>query len=122
MNFLLLIAHGSRRQGANEEILRLGERVSALAGNEFDAVEVAFLELAQPDIRSGVARCAERGAKRVVVVPYFLAGGNHVHRDIPEEIESCRAEFTQLSIEIGNYPGASERMAQLVLDCSEQAG
>ena len=121
MKFLLLIAHGSRRQSANDEILQLGERVSALAEDDFDGVEVAFLELAQPDIGAGIARCVERGATRIVAVPYFLAGGNHVNRDIPAEIERGCAAFAQLSVEIATYPGASDNMAQLVLDCSRQS-
>ena len=65
MNFLLLIAHGSRRQSANDEIQRLAERVAALADNDYDGVETAFLEMAQPDIGAGIERCVERGARRV---------------------------------------------------------
>lgn len=121
MKFLLLIAHGSRRQSANEEILRLAERVSGLAENDFDGVETAFLELAQPDIHEGIARCAERGAQHIVVVPYFLAAGAHVNQDIPAEVDRARAEFEQVSIDISTYLGANEMMARLVLDCSRQA-
>ena len=120
MNYLLIIAHGSRRHSANEEILELARRVVALPENDFDGVEIAFLEMAQPDIQAGIARCVEQGAKRIVVVPYFLAGGNHVNRDIPAQIDRARAAFAQVSIEIGTYPGASESMARLVLDCSRQ--
>ena len=42
MKFLLLIAHGSRRQSANEEISLLAERVAALETNNFDGVVTAF--------------------------------------------------------------------------------
>jgi sirohydrochlorin ferrochelatase len=121
MKYMLLIAHGSRRPSANEEISRLGERVAALEDNDFDGVVTAFLEMAEPDIHQGVARCVELGASHIVVVPYFLAGGNHVSKDIPAEIECARAGLAQqVEIEISRYLGASPAMADLVLDCSQQ--
>ena len=118
MKFLLLIAHGSRRQSANDEISQLGQRVSEQPGIEFDGVETAFLEMAEPDIYQGVARCIERGAEHIVVVPYFLAGGKHVSKDIPAEVECARAGSPQVSIEIANYVGASDAMVGLVLECT----
>ena len=121
MKYLLLIAHGSRRQSANEEISALAERVAGLASDEFDGVVTAFLELASPDIHQGVTRCVELGARHIVVVPYFLAGGNHVSKDIPAEIECARAGLPQaVDIEISPYLGASDAMAKLVLDCAAQ--
>ena len=122
MKFLLLIAHGSRRQSANDEVSRLGERVAALADNDFDGVVTAFLELAEPDIHQGVASCVEQGADHIVAVPYFLAGGNHVKKDIPAELECARAGSPQVQIEIAQYLGASEAMADLVLGCTRQTG
>lgn len=121
MKYLLLIAHGSRRQSANDEIRALAERIAELEGNDFDGVVSAFLEMAEPDIHQGVARCVELGAERIVVVPYFLAGGNHVSKDIPAEIECARAGLPrQVDIEISQYLGASDAMASLVLACSRQ--
>ncbi len=90
MKFLLLIAHGSRRQGANDEIERLAKRVAGLGDNDYDGVVAAFLEIAEPDIHHGISRCVELGADHIVVVPYFLAGGNHVNKDIPGEIACAR--------------------------------
>ena len=119
MKYLLLIAHGSRRQSANDEIRQLGGRIAALEGNDFDGVVTAFLEMAEPDIHQGVTRCVELGASQIVVVPYFLAGGNHVSKDIPAEIACARAGLPQqVEIEISQYLGASAAMASLVLDCS----
>ena len=121
MKYLLLIAHGSRRQSANDEIRQLATRVAALDENDFDGVVTAFLEMADPDIHQGVTRCVELGASHIVVVPYFLAGGNHVSKDIPAEIACARAGLPhQVKIEISQYLGASAAMANLVLDCAGQ--
>lgn len=120
MKFLLLIAHGSRRQGANDEIERLAKRVAGLADNDYDGVVAAFLELADPDIHLGISRCVELGADHIVVLPYFLAGGNHVNKDIPGEIDCASAGLPQVKIELAQYLGASDAMADLVLDCSRR--
>ena len=121
MKFLLLIAHGSRRQGANDEISRLGESVAALDDNDYDGVVTAFLELAEPDIHQGIAECVRQGADHIVAVPYFLAGGNHVKKDIPAELECASAGMPQIKIEMSKYLGASDAMANLVLACSRQS-
>jgi sirohydrochlorin ferrochelatase len=120
MKFLLLIAHGSRRQDSNDEIRQLAERVAAHDDNDYDGVETAFLEIAEPDIHQGIANCIERGASSIVAVPYFLAGGNHVIKDVPGEIACAQAGMPAVDIQISRYLGSSDTMANLVLDCSRQ--
>ena len=46
-------------------------------------VEPAHMELAEPSIATAFDRCVTRGAKTVVVFPYFLLPGRHWHDDIP---------------------------------------
>ena len=120
MKAMLLIAHGSRKQAANDEIGRLAERVQAHGGGEYDAVVAAFLECAEPNIQQGIERCVELGATEIVAVPYFLAAGKHVVQDIPGELACARAGHPELSIELSRYVGESDTMADLVLGCSRQ--
>ena len=120
MKFLLLIAHGSRSQSANDEIRLLARRVARLDDNDYSGVVTAFLEIAEPDIHQGIAQCIEQGATSIVAVPYFLAGGNHVTRDVPGEIACAREGMPQVDIKISRYLGSSDAMADLVLDCSRQ--
>jgi sirohydrochlorin ferrochelatase len=120
MKFLLLIAHGSRRENANDEIKLLAARVAGLESNDYDGVVTAFLEMAEPDIHQGVRDCIEQGASSIVVVPYFLASGNHVVKDIPGEIACALAGHSSVDIRISRYLGSSDAMADLVLDCSRQ--
>ena len=118
MKFLLLVAHGSRRSSANDEIGQLAEHIGKLDDNDYDGVVAAFLEMAEPDIHQGIARCVEQGADSIVVVPYFLASGNHVTKDIPAEIACAQAGLPGVKIELSQYVGANDAMASLVLDCS----
>jgi sirohydrochlorin ferrochelatase len=122
MKVLMLIAHGSRKQAANDEVSRLAEQISNLEDSEYDAVIPAFLEFAEADIHQGVERCVELGADTIVAMPYFLASGRHVAEDIPKEIECARAGNPQVNIEISQYLGESEAMARLVVQCSHNTG
>jgi sirohydrochlorin ferrochelatase len=122
MKVLMLIAHGSRNQAANEEIARLAERIQQQGGHDYGAVLPAFLEFAEPDIHQGIERCIELGADSIVAVPYFLAAGKHVAIDIPGEIACAREGNPEVSIEISQYLGDNDAMARLVLECSRQTG
>lgn len=120
MRALLLIAHGSRKAYANDEVRRLAERVEALEGNDFGLVVTAFLEFGEPDILRGVDRCVDFGAAEIVVVPYFLAAGNHVVRDLPRELECAGARHPRVRIGIAAHVGGADALAGLVLQCAQE--
>lgn len=113
---LLLIAHGSRREASNEEIRTLTRRLCARAGERFLSVRHAFLELAAPDILEGIEDCVADGAREVVVLPYFLAAGRHVVKDIPEAVAAKQAEHPGLRIVISPYLGSADSLAELLLE------
>ena len=121
MAALLLIAHGSRKAEANEESARLAERVERRGDGAYSTVKAAFLELAEPDICTGVDHLVERGAEEIVVVPYFLARGRHVARDIPEELERAVSQHPEVRIRLAPYVGQTDAMTELVLGCAHQA-
>lgn len=114
MKGLLVIAHGSRNSDSNLETARL---ISALESkeNRFDLITHAFLEIAQPDIAAGVAHLAEHGARTIAVLPYFLARGNHVARDVPGIIDQLSAAYPAIRFDLRPHIGASARMPDLVL-------
>lgn len=113
---LLIVAHGSRRQASNEEVRALGERVRALRDPGIDRVEVAFLELAEPSIPEGLARCVESGAREIVVFPYFLAAGTHVANDIPEALEAFRERHPDIGVRLASHLGASASLPKTILE------
>ena len=96
---VLLIAHGSRHAPANDDLHELAARLAARG--EYAIVEPCFLELADPDIPTGGDRCVDRGASRVLMVPYFLSEGVHLLRDLA----AARGELAQ------RHPGVEFRLA-----------
>lgn len=115
MKALLVVAHGSRRKESNEEIAALTARVAERAGEEYDIVECAFLELAEPLIPDGIGACLEKGATSVNVLPYFLARGTHVVDDIPEQVAIAQSAHPDAKIRITPYLGTVDDLPDVLL-------
>ncbi len=114
MKALVLIAHGSRRQASNDEVISLvGELAEAMKG-DYPIVETGFLELAQPLIPDAIDRCVKQGATRIVVIPYFLSAGRHVHEDIPAEVDKARAMHTDVPMTILPHIGGFTLMPDMI--------
>ncbi len=115
MTALLIIAHGSRNAESTREIQDLTDRLQN-AADGFEQVECAFLEMAEPDISAGLSRLIEQGSTKIVVLPYFLAKGNHVIRDVPNEISSVRLRYPDVEIRLLPHIGKSAGMENLIVN------
>ncbi len=115
---LLVIAHGSRHQPANEDLRSLANRLACLA--DYPIVEPAFLELAEPDIAEGGERCIHQGATRVLMVPYFLSAGVHLLRDLTAARDALHARYPEVEIQLGAPLGPHPLLDQLVIERASQ--
>lgn len=116
---LVLVAHGSRRASSNEEVRRVAAQLAAQAGERYQMVHAAFLELAEPLIPAGVQCCLDNGMEEVVVLPYFLSAGRHVVEDIPAEVAKVH-NTTGASVRIAPYLGSAEGLGEILLAQAEQ--
>ncbi len=121
MQALLLIAHGSRREASNDEVRVLTKVLEHHSKGEFDIVNCAFLELAEPSIPDGVSACVDKGAESVTVLPYFLSAGRHVVTDIPEELRKAQSLHPHVSIKTSPYLGSAKGISDILIDLSKQA-
>jgi sirohydrochlorin ferrochelatase len=111
---VLLIAHGSRLDAANDDARRLAARIEARGGSPI--VEPAFLELAEPDIPTGADRCIARGARRVLLIPYFLAAGAHAARDLAEARDALAARHAGVEFVLAPPLGPHPLLDALVME------
>ena len=117
---ILLVDHGSRRDEANAV---LEEIAAGVRRRRPDAlVEVAHMEQAPPSLAAALARCAERGARDVVVCPYFLGPGRHTTRDIPRLVEEARAAHPELRVRVAAPLGFDEHLVDVVLARADAVG
>jgi sirohydrochlorin ferrochelatase len=109
---VLLIAHGSRHAPANDDLHQLAARFAER--DDYPIVEACFLELAEPDIATGGDRCVARGARRVLMVPYFLSAGVHLIRDLAAARDALRQRHPQVEFRLGAPLGPDPLLDDLV--------
>jgi sirohydrochlorin ferrochelatase len=94
---IIIVDHGSRRAESNDLLLEVAEAYRQHSG--WSIVEPAHMELAEPSIATAFARCVERGAKLVVVFPYFLGPGRHWNEDIPRLAADAALPFADRGVQ-----------------------
>ncbi|PNH04072.1 Sirohydrochlorin cobaltochelatase [Tetrabaena socialis] len=109
---VVIVDHGSRKKESNEMLVEFGRLYGSLTGH--DIVEIAHMEIAEPTIEQAVGRCAARGARTVVVAPYFLSRGRHIQQDIPLLVAQAAEAHPGLSCVIADPIGLDPLMAQLI--------
>ena len=110
----LLIAHGSRRAEANADLVKLADAVRATS--QFGIVEIAYLELAQPDIPAGADACVSRGAQRVLMMPYFLSAGVHVRNDLQKFQQNFREKYPGVEFDVCEPLGLHPKLVEVVIE------
>ena len=116
---VVVLAHGSKVKSGNEGLFRIVEMLRAM--EKWDMVEACFLQLAKPGLTEAVEDIIGRGANRVVVMPLLLFSGNHVMKDIPEEIEKEKQKFSEVEFYYAKSIGADERIAQITRERIDEA-
>ena len=82
--------------------------------SQYAIVEPAHMELAEPSIATAVGRCVQRGAKLIVVHPYFLLPGKHWHEDIPRLASEAAHEHPGLRFIVTEPLGLHPLMANIM--------
>ncbi|MEO6259974.1 MAG: CbiX/SirB N-terminal domain-containing protein [Thermoanaerobaculia bacterium] len=119
MRALLLVAHGSPRPEANDDIVMLAAAVRARVPGM--SVLIGYLDCNAPDIATAVDECVETGATEVVVVPYFLHSGRHLVRDIPDILAGAAEKHPAVAITMSDYVGHQPAIADILLDRARAA-
>ena len=111
---ILLVDHGSRRPEANHVVEALAEALQGRAPER--VVRAAHMELAEPDVATGIDACVAAGADRIDVQPYFLGPGSHTSRDIPRLVEEAARRHPGVGIRISAPLGFHEKLVDVVLE------
>ncbi|MCQ8189050.1 sirohydrochlorin chelatase [Streptomyces rugosispiralis] len=114
---VLLVGDGSPLPEANAEVHRAARLL--WEGRGFAGVEVAFASLAAPDVASGLDRCAKLGARRVVVLPYFLFEGDALER-VRQQAEGWGLAYPEVEVVPADVIGPARELADLVMDRYEE--
>jgi sirohydrochlorin cobaltochelatase len=89
-------------------------------GRGYAGVEVAFVSLAAPDVASGLDRCRMLGAKKVVVLPYFLFTGVLPER-VRMQAEGWSVANPGVEVVSADVMGGTDELADLVVERYREA-
>ena len=110
---LLIVDHGSRREEANQMLHGVAEILRQKRPQLI--VQIAHMELAEPNIEQGIAACVCAGATEIVVHPYMLSPGRHATQDIPRLAMEAATTHPGVTIRVTAPLGLHEKLGEVIL-------
>ncbi len=111
---ILLLGHGCRLTEANKVLEQMAHLVKDVG--DLSIVEIAFLQFGKPDFFEGVSTCVSKGAKKIIIHPYFLYKGRHFKEDIIEMIGEAQKKYIDIEFILTEPLGVHENIAKVVLE------
>jgi sirohydrochlorin ferrochelatase len=118
MTGFIVFAHGSRIESANQAVRDVSAMMAASGRH---VVQAAFLELGAPDLAGATALLVARGAKRIIVIPYFLTLGTHMQRDLPRLAQDASRANGDIEMQITAPLDGHPALVQALLDRAAEA-
>ncbi len=115
---VLLVGRGSTDPDANAEVLKAARLL--WEGRGCAGVETAFVSLAAPDVPSGLDRCVKLGARRIVVLPYFLFTGILPDR-VRSQTQGWAAAHPDVEVVSADVIGPTDELLDLVMERYREA-
>jgi sirohydrochlorin ferrochelatase len=110
---IIVFAHGSRVEAANEAVRSAAAALACSVG--IADVQAAFLELGRPSLEEAADLLVERGIDRLAILPYFLTPGMHLERDLPVLVRNITNKYSDLQVVVSpsldGHPGLVEVLA-----------
>ncbi|OIQ78731.1 sirohydrochlorin cobaltochelatase [mine drainage metagenome] len=110
---VLLVGRGTTDPDANADVARVARLF--WEGRSLQMVEPSFVSLAEPSVIRGLERCRLLGARRIVVLPYFLFSGILPDRVI-EQALGWGNENDEIELRFAELLGDCLPLAELVLE------
>jgi sirohydrochlorin cobaltochelatase len=115
---VVLVGRGSSDPDANADHFKVARLL--LEGRGLAGVEAAFISLAEPSVPAALERARRLGARRIVVLPYFLFAGVLPTRTRDQAFE-WSARHPELDVRWADVIGACAPLADLVLARAQEA-
>jgi len=106
---IVLFGHGARDERWKEPFIRIKEIIQQESPEQ--RVELAFLELMQPNLETTISDLVNSGVQAIKVVPVFLGQGGHIRKDFPALLDECRKKYPQINL--STQPAVGEDLGVL---------
>ena len=110
---ILVLGRGSSDPDANSDFFKMTRMLWEKLPYKW--AESSFIGVTQPSFPDGLQRCLLLGAKKIIVMPYFLFTGVLIKR-IDEMTAEFAAAHPDVQVEIGGYFGLHPQLVEVVLE------
>jgi sirohydrochlorin cobaltochelatase len=109
---LILLAHGSRDPRWRMPFEVLITQLKESIGQE--RLDLAYMEFCSPSLRDVIASSYKDGFRYIKILPLFMAGGAHLHDDVPVILKQIEAEYECLEIKMLPPIGESPKIVNAI--------
>ena len=111
---IVLFAHGARdpEWAAPFNIIQ----TQLQAARPETQVQLAFQDFMTPTLEAAVTQVVARGARRIVLVPLFMAQGGHLKQDLPLLVGKIRQQHPQIELRVMPAIGDAPEILQAISD------
>lgn len=109
---VILMGHGSRVPDASKGMEEVATRLRQ--SGEFDIIETCYMSRLGVRFPEVFAKCVQQGAKKVILIPYFLHLGLHMRLDIPTMMKEEADKYPDVELVFGKNLGFDELLVKLV--------
>ncbi len=114
---VVILAHGSRgdlgSQAVPETLDRIANGLKVLLSSDVEIIGGA-MQFNHPDLEEAAESLIARGAKLIIVAPYFLFPGRHVIEDIPEIVARLSSAHPEVKFVLADNLGMDESFVELM--------
>lgn len=109
---ILFVGRGSSDPVANAHFFQLSRML--WERTQYSLVENAFIGITLPTLSQGLERISKLGARKIIVVPYFLFTGA-LFKKIERQSFTFAADHPEISVHVTPYFGLDEEIIQIVV-------
>ena len=110
---VILLGRGGSDPDANSDLYKISRLLWEQLN--YKIIEPAFIGVTDPLVKEGVERCIKLGAKKIVILPYFLFTGVLIKR-LEVMIEDFSQEHRDVEFLLAGYFGFHQRLQKIIKD------
>jgi sirohydrochlorin cobaltochelatase len=115
---VLLLGRGGSDPDANSDLYKIARLL--WEKNHYEIVEPAFMGVTNPLVDQGIERCIRLGAKKVIILPFFLFTGILIKR-LENLMDEYRVKYPDIEFQLAEYFGFHTGLQTILMDRAEEA-
>ncbi|MCQ6274253.1 sirohydrochlorin chelatase [Bacillus sp. V3B] len=115
---VILLGRGGSDADANSDLYKISRLLWEKLHYKF--VEPSFMGVTDPLVTEGVERCIKLGARKVIILPYFLFTGILIKR-LEGMIADFQRDYPEQEFQLANYFGFHPNLQTIIKDRIEEA-